>query len=90
VETLGNEWGKLSAQARTVGGRSRVLHLAGIHGFQMQRQARGGSFCSANFQVGCLAGFPTRRRRAKLARPAHARSADWEIGETAGWETQCH
>ena len=44
-------------------------------------QGRKGWARRANFQVCGVAGFPTRVRR------AFGRLADWEIGDTAGWET---
>src|SRR5205823_3784242 len=38
-------------------------------------------FCSAGFQTCCLADFQIRKR------PNKGRSADWEVGDTAGLET---
>jgi hypothetical protein len=40
-----------------------------------------------DFPVCRIAGFPTRRPSAHRARPTSERPADWEIGDTAGWET---
>jgi hypothetical protein len=42
---------------------------------------------TADFPVCRIAGFPTRQPSAHRARPTSARPADWEIGDTAGWET---
>src|SRR5437773_2595501 len=42
----------------------------------------GDVFCSAGFQTCCLADFQIRKR------PDKGRSADWEVGDTAGLETQ--
>src|SRR5438034_9266258 len=41
----------------------------------------GDVFCSAGFQTCCLADFQIRKR------PDKGRSADWEVGDTAGLET---
>ena len=45
-----------------------------------------GLFCTADFQVCCIAGFQTRRRHRKPALSILERSADLEIGDTAGWK----
>jgi NADH-quinone oxidoreductase subunit M len=42
---------------------------------------------TADFQVCGIAGFPTRRLFADRTRSIAGRPADWEIGDTAGWET---
>jgi len=42
---------------------------------------------SADFQVCCIAGFPTRVPCEQVTRITWVRSADWEIGDTAGLET---
>src|SRR5437867_2467065 len=41
----------------------------------------GDVFCSAGFQTCCVADFQIRKR------PDKGRSADWEVGDTAGLET---
>jgi hypothetical protein len=43
-------------------------------------------FCTADFQVCGIAGFQTRWRHRKPAHLILGRSADLEIGDTAGWK----
>jgi hypothetical protein len=63
-----------------------ALRLTRIYGFQMQRQGRA-AFWWRRLPSLLPRGFPNRSRYAQLARPAYEPSADWEIGDTAGWET---
>ena len=52
-----------------------------------QPQARADRWRTADFPVCCIAGFLTRRQFVNRTRQTSERPADWEIGDTAGWET---
>jgi hypothetical protein len=43
-------------------------------------------FCSADFQVCCIAGFPTRRAFEDKNAFENTAPADWGIGDTADWK----
>src|SRR5881628_3612364 len=59
----------------------RLKNLAEQRGLSAPRRKFGDVFCSAGFQTCCLADFQIRKR------PDKGRSADWEVGDTAGLET---
>jgi hypothetical protein len=67
------------APARRVDGRAGAKTVSG--------DAAEAASGSADFPVGCIADFQIRALGKAEARPVFQSAADFEIGDTAGWET---